>query len=145
MSIEVIRSLWTERETSFHGAHFDFDAVFFEPKPVSAPHPPIVLGGESDRALARAARIADGWMSAGTIDVEVVAERVAKLRALRDEHGAARPIEVTVLHPRPSAEQLEQLAAIGVDRVIAMPWSRGREALAGLEAFAAEAMPRVAG
>ena len=63
--VEVLRALWTEEQPSYHGRHFDFDAVHFAPRPVSTPHPPILLGGDSDHALARAARIGDGWMSGG--------------------------------------------------------------------------------
>ena len=31
------------------------------PKPVQHPHPPIHIGGESDAALSRVARLAQGW------------------------------------------------------------------------------------
>src|SRR5207302_9032038 len=31
-------------------------------KPVQKPHPPVLVGGESDRALERAARLGDGWI-----------------------------------------------------------------------------------
>ena len=36
--------------------------VMFEPKPVQKPWPPIHVGGESDAALRRAARVGDGWI-----------------------------------------------------------------------------------
>lgn len=145
-AMEIVRALWTQRETSFRGKHFQFDSVFFEPKPVSSPHPPILLGGESDGAMARAARAADGWITAGmTTDAATIEERVTTINALRAQYGATRAFEVTVLHPRPSREELDRLEAVGVDRVIAMPWNRGREALAGLEALAADAMSHAGG
>ena len=55
--VDVLRALWTEEQPSYHGRHFDFEAVHFAPRPASTPHPPILLGGDSDHALARAARI----------------------------------------------------------------------------------------
>lgn len=139
-AIEVLRTLWTEREASYHGRHFDFDAVYFEPKPASRPHPPILLGGESAGAMARAVRVADGWISAGS--VERVEEHLRTLERVRAEQGAARPFEVTVLHPRPSADDLLRLDGLGVDRVVVMPWRRGREAVEGLEAYAEDVLVR---
>jgi probable F420-dependent oxidoreductase len=139
-AIEVVRALWTEREASYHGRHFDFDAVYFEPKPRTAPHPPILLGGESEGALARAVRVADGWISAGTVDQ--VDGHLATLARLRAEAATPRPFEVTVLHPRPSVDELVRLHALAVDRVVVMPWSRGREAADGLERFTEEVLAR---
>ena len=52
--IEVLRALWTETTPSYHGRHFDFDAVHFAPRPASDPHPPILLGGDSDRVRSSA-------------------------------------------------------------------------------------------
>jgi probable F420-dependent oxidoreductase len=139
--IEVLRALWTEPEPSYHGHHFDFEAVHFAPRPVSSPHPPIILGGDSDHALARAARLGDGWMSGGVAtDVAEIEERVAKIRALREEHGATGPFEITILFPRPTPDDLAHLEDVGVDRVVVMPWNRGREAIAALEAFAETAI-----
>jgi len=61
-ALEVCKALWTETEVEHHGEFFDFDAVAFEPKPVQRPYPPILVGGESDAALRRAVRHANGWI-----------------------------------------------------------------------------------
>ncbi len=102
-----------------------------------------MFGGESDRALLRAARLGDGWLSGGVAtDIGAIEERVARLRSFREAEGATRPFNVTVLHPKPSPEEMGQLEAIGVDRVVVMPWNRGRDAMDGLEAFAEGLSPR---
>jgi len=139
-AVAVLREVWTSREATFHGRHFDIDAVYFEPKPVSSPHPPILLGGESDRALARAVEVGDGWISAGT--VEHVERHLRTLADLRERHGGTRSFDVTVLHPSPSVDDLESLRALGVDRVVVMPWQRGREAVAALETYADAVLAR---
>src|SRR5450755_4140821 len=54
-AIEICRRLWSEPSVSFHGEHFHFDDVVFEPKPVQRPTPPVIVGGESVAALRRAA------------------------------------------------------------------------------------------
>jgi probable F420-dependent oxidoreductase len=59
--LAALRALWTQDATTFHGAHVDFtDAVSF-PKPLQAPGPPVLIGGESNGALRRVARYGDGW------------------------------------------------------------------------------------
>jgi probable F420-dependent oxidoreductase len=59
--IRAWKSLWTEDRPAAHSTHVDFDNVIFKPKPVSQPHPPIWVGGESAPALRRAATLGDGW------------------------------------------------------------------------------------
>ena len=141
--IEVLRALWTETTPSYHGRHFDFDAVHFAPRPATDPHTPILLGGDSDRALERAARFGDGWISGGTAsDVAAIEATVTKLRALRARAAATTPFDITVLLPRPTVDDLARLEALGVDRVVVIPWNRGRDAIPALEAFAETAMAR---
>jgi probable F420-dependent oxidoreductase len=141
--IDVLRALWTETTPSYHGRHFDFDAVHFAPRPATDPHPPILLGGDSDRALERAAQFGDGWISGGTAsDVAAIEATVTKLRALRARTAATSPFDITVLLPRPTVDDLARLEALGVDRVVVIPWNRGRDAIPALEAFADTALAR---
>jgi probable F420-dependent oxidoreductase len=141
-AVRALRVLWTEDEPEFHGRAFSFGPVKFEPKPVQKPHPPILVGGESDAALKRAAEIGDGWYGVRHTP-ESAAVHVEKLRGLRAAAGRAElPFEVTV---SPSAETLdhatlERFAAAGVDRVVSLPWKRSREAMDALEAFAARVL-----
>lgn len=59
--IEVVRRMFTEPEPTFHGEHFEIENALNEPKPVSDPHPPIVIGGAGPRMLRVIAREADEW------------------------------------------------------------------------------------
>ncbi|HZU89940.1 MAG TPA: LLM class F420-dependent oxidoreductase [Stellaceae bacterium] len=60
--ILAMKALWTEEEAAFHGAMVDFDPVWSWPKPQQKPHPPILLGGESDYTLRRIVEYCDGWI-----------------------------------------------------------------------------------
>ena len=61
-SIEIIRSMWTEEQTTFHGNYYDVDEAHCNPKPVQKPHPPIIVGGSGEKHLLRlVAERADGW------------------------------------------------------------------------------------
>jgi probable F420-dependent oxidoreductase len=53
--------LWTKEEAQFHGEFVNFDPVWLYPKPKQRPHPPILLGGESDHTLKRVVEFCDGW------------------------------------------------------------------------------------
>ncbi len=135
-AVEVCRRLWTEEVIEHHGEFYDFGPVMFEPKPVQRPHPPIVVGGESERALRRAARVGDGWIGMSHTP-ETAAAQVARLRDFEDEVGRAdRPVEVTVMGTVAHRSDVERFAEAGVDRLIVVPWRRSRDAVDGLTRFA---------
>jgi probable F420-dependent oxidoreductase len=84
--IEVIRALWTQETSEFAGRYYSLPACRQYPKPVQRPHPPIWIGGWTDAALDRTARIGDGWYGFD-LPLDQVAERVARLRRSCEEHG----------------------------------------------------------
>lgn len=60
-AIDVIRAVWTGDDVTFEGRHFRAAGVTAHPRPVSQPHPPIWIGGNSAGARRRVAERADGW------------------------------------------------------------------------------------
>jgi probable F420-dependent oxidoreductase len=85
--IAVLRQLWTEPAVTFHGDWHALDDVSIRPLPLQRPIP-IWIGGDSDRAMERASRIADGWIAdnADPFSDEVRA-RVERLRAYLSASG----------------------------------------------------------
>ena len=135
-AVEVCRRLWTEELVEHHGEFFDFDEVAFEPKPVQKPHPPLLVGGESAAALRRAAAYGDGWIGMFHTP-DSVSERIEELRRLRDEVGRGDlPFTVSCMGPLHSDGDLAGWEQAGVDRVIVVPWTRGREAVSSMSDFA---------
>jgi probable F420-dependent oxidoreductase len=135
-AIDVCKRLWTEAVVEHHGQFFDFPPVAFEPKPVQRPHPPVVVGGESDAALRRAARRGEGWIGMDHTP-ESAAAQVARLRRHLDEAG--RPgdaLEVTVSGSVNDRADVGRWEEAGVGRLIVAPWQRSREAVEGMEWFA---------
>lgn len=128
-SIRALRALWTEEAPSFDGRHVSFPPVRFEPKPVQRPHPPILVGGESEAALRRAAVLGDGWYGVGHTP-DTAAAQVRRLQALRAEAGRdAMPFDCTVSHKGAlTADDVRRYAGAGVTRVVSLPWRRAREA-----------------
>lgn len=137
-AIGIVRRLWTEPEITHEGPHFPFEPVAFEPKPVQDGGPPIHVGGESDRALRRAATVGDGWLGMAHTPASAAA-RVERLRALAEEAGRdPRAVEVTVMGEVDASADVAAWEAAGVDRLIVTPWTRSRDAVAGLTRLAAE-------
>lgn len=60
-SLEVIRSIWTADDLTFEGKHFSARGITAHPRPISAPHPPIWIGGNTSAARKRVATYGDGW------------------------------------------------------------------------------------
>src|SRR5262249_16382477 len=82
--VEILRKLWKGGMQEHHGEFYDFDRLEMSPVP---PAPvPILVGGISDVALRRAARIGDGWIAVQHSTREL-AELIGKLNALRKEYG----------------------------------------------------------
>lgn len=84
-AILVIRSLWTQPETTFAGRHYELRDAIAEPKPRQRPHPPIWIGGKGERKTLRVvAELADAWNVIGVDPPEA-----ARLGRVLDEHCVA--------------------------------------------------------
>ncbi|HVH19139.1 MAG TPA: TIGR03619 family F420-dependent LLM class oxidoreductase [Myxococcota bacterium] len=132
-ALAVCQRLWSESAVEHHGHFYDFAPVAFEPKPLQKPWPPIHVGGDSERALARAARH-DGWI--GLVETPDAAARfVARLRALRREAGREHARFEVTLHGR-DVDVLAPWEDAGVDRLVISPWQRSRDWQDGLRRVA---------
>lgn len=130
-AVAVCRRLWTEPVVEHHGAHFDFPAVAFEPKPVQDPLP-VHVGGESPAAVRRAARLGQGWLGMHH-EPATAAGVVARLEA--ELAAAGRPagcLEVTVSGVCASPRDVAAWEEAGVDRVIVRPWERSSRAVSAM-------------
>jgi probable F420-dependent oxidoreductase len=83
--IEAMRAAWTEDRARYSGEFVAFDDVILLPKPVTPGGPPIIVGGDSQAALRRAARLGDGWYG-WWADGDLEAQ-LRKLRAELDNAG----------------------------------------------------------
>jgi probable F420-dependent oxidoreductase len=70
-TIEVLRRAWTGRRFSFEGQTLRFDRVKVTPPPARPGGPPILLGGYTSKAVVRAGRLADGYITDETGPDEV--------------------------------------------------------------------------
>jgi F420-dependent oxidoreductase-like protein len=58
--VEIVRSMWTQPETTYRGKYYETQRANCDPKPVQRPHPPIWIGGGGEQlTLKVVARLAD--------------------------------------------------------------------------------------
>ena len=64
--ILLMKELWTKEEAEFNGEYVKFEKSWAWPKPVTRPHPPIIMGGAAGpKTAAHVAEFCDGWMPIG--------------------------------------------------------------------------------
>lgn len=149
--LAVIMRLWTEDHPTFEGHYYRLADVGFAPKPVQQPHPPIWIGGNTDPALRRAARIGDAWHAAGATPEQVEAA-LPKLREYTRAAGrdpVAVPVTVrTGLRadepPDATLARLGRYRDLGVTHLCLETTFRDMDrAYATLERFATEVRPKL--
>jgi probable F420-dependent oxidoreductase len=65
-ALELFRALWTQAHPELITRRYHLHGVTFSPLPLQKPRPPLWVGGNSEGALRRAARFADGWHATAT-------------------------------------------------------------------------------
>jgi probable F420-dependent oxidoreductase len=85
--VAVIKKVWSKDTLRFSGNFVQIEQdLYFAPKPLQRPHPPIWVGGESTPALKRVVEFGDGW-HIGLIGPEAIKPKFAQLRALMAAAG----------------------------------------------------------
>jgi probable F420-dependent oxidoreductase len=86
--VDLMKAAWSdEPKVTFHGRFRDVDGLPISPKPVQRPHPPLWIGGTAPKALARAVRLGDAFIGAGSSTTQTFAKAVQTLRHELDEQG----------------------------------------------------------
>jgi probable F420-dependent oxidoreductase len=131
--LEVMKRAWTGEVVRYQGMHFLAEDVRSLPVPVTRPHPPIWIGGNSKLTMRRVIDGAQGWMPmpnpAGktargrSVALETVQD-LARLKKYLDEYAArqGRADHVDILcsatpgteDPTAILDYLRHLAEIGV-------------------------------
>lgn len=61
-SLQILKSMFTEKRTTFKGRYYTVTDAPNNPKPVQKPHPPILIGGAGEKVMLRlVAKYADRW------------------------------------------------------------------------------------
>jgi probable F420-dependent oxidoreductase len=120
--IPALRSLWQGGMVEHHGTSYDFGPLSISPTP-SQPIP-VYIGGDSDAALKRTARIGDGWIGNRIYSEDQLGELLDRLSRHLADHGRTLD-DLRVIAPigaMPSADLYRKWHERGVDGTMAAPW-----------------------
>jgi probable F420-dependent oxidoreductase len=120
-SIEILRLILGGGMVDYHGDHYSFGKLRMSPAPTRPV--PIYVGGHTDAALRRAARVGDGW-TAAMMRFDRLRATIGRLSELRAEYGRAdAPFEIqAVCVDRFGLDGYRQQAEAGVTDAIVVPW-----------------------
>ena len=118
--IAAMRELWKGPHAEYHGEFVDFPPVTCSPRPVNGSIP-ILVGGDTEVAIRRAARIADGYFP-GEGDSERLGKLIERVRqAAEKERRDPNSIEINAMFGVQMADPVagvEQMTAQGVGRIM---------------------------
>jgi probable F420-dependent oxidoreductase len=118
--IAAMRALWSGPHAEFHGKFVDFAPVTCSPRPVQRSIP-ILVGGDTEAAIARAVRIADGYFP-GEGDAVRLGALIARLREAEKRAGREPGrIQVNAIFGAQMADPVagaRQFADLGVARAM---------------------------
>jgi probable F420-dependent oxidoreductase len=129
--LEVMKTLWCDEVSEYHGDLYDLRPCRLYPKPVQQPYPPIHFGGETDAALRRVAELGQGWYTFNRVPGDL-GEPLRRLDELLAEQGRSR-VDVTLsvcpyLQPLVPG-MVDGYREHGVDRVIGLCFAFDRDSL----------------
>jgi len=137
--VEAIRTLWSTEVSSYRSEFVTFDSIRVNPKPARG-RLPVLVGGNSERALQRVADWGDGWYGFNLADVGAVRDRVETLRAMCTRRGRdVRTLDIAVALQNPRPEDRQPLQELGVAELVLVetPPAEPTAAPAWVEALAA--------
>jgi len=115
-----MRKLWAGPHAEYHGEFVDFPPVTCSPRPVKGDIP-VLVGGDSDAAIRRAVKIADGFFP-GEGDAKQLGALITRLRqAAETADRDPDSIEINAMFGSQIADPVagvEQMKALGVGRIM---------------------------
>jgi probable F420-dependent oxidoreductase len=166
-TLAAMKQIWRGESLTIEGRHFRAEGHTVLPRPLQQPHPPLWIGGNSRRAMRRAAEHGDGWLpfpaparmakrvhTAAMESEDDLAEALGYLRTLTERAGrapldiCAAPFELAYVKKLPDADHLtgaaERFAKLGIGWLILTPPARTRaEFLDGVAQLGSEVIQKL--
>ena len=148
-TLQICRQMWSDDDGAFDGRHYQLAETICEPRPITRPHPPILIGGSGERKTLRlVARYADAC-NLFAADPNEVAHKLDVLDRHCDREGRdPATVERTILYVRdPFADvdafvtEMAGYARLGVTIVDLMPTG---DPVAFVERVGNDIIPRLA-
>jgi len=114
----AMKALWTQEQAEFPGELGNFDPAWLYPKPRQKPHPPILLGGETDYTVRRVVEFCDGWFPRPRAGWEPRSAATRLREAARETGRDPASLSITVFNAPADAAALAPYREAGIDRVL---------------------------
>lgn len=115
--VEAMKQIWGADEASYHGKYVDFEPIWCWPKPLTQPHPPVLVGGHGSGVIDRVLAYGDEWMPNRVGDDEIICGRIKRLRDAGAQHGRG-PIPTTLANATTEPDVLDRYESAGVHRAL---------------------------
>ena len=110
-TVEIVRSMWTQEETTYEGKYYNLSRAHCDPKPLQKPTPPVWIGGGGEQLTLRVvARLADVSNFGGSLEEFVAKREILKGHCAavgRDEDEIRKTISSEVFIRETEAEIVE--------------------------------------
>jgi probable F420-dependent oxidoreductase len=164
--LRALKAALSGEEFTFQGTGYEALGNRVQPGPLQKPHPPLLVGGNSRRAIRRAVELADGWYpfftgeqlsatsrTASMSDETDLATGIAYLREHCEKTGREQPPQIVLgsisspgEKPSPAAliDKIGQLRSMGVSgAAIHIEGDTRAEWCDNAERFAADVLARI--
>ena len=118
--IEAMKEIWTKSKAEYHGELVNFDPIYAWPKPVTKPHPPVIVGGAFPQSARRAIRYGNGWIPiAGRSAYGDIAQLLPRFYQMAAEAGRDKAeLPVTMFGAPTNLDTLKHWRDLGIARVV---------------------------
>ncbi len=132
-ALKLMEALFTQPLPEYEGKTVRTRGFYFAPKTVQQPHPPYIIGGNTEAAMKRAARLGDGWYGLSKNLNDALA-LIKKLRAIEKGYQRAKPLEITfgTQWKGITVDDIRRLQDAGVERVLPTTELVARDSLGAL-------------
>jgi len=119
--VEALRMIWSGSHVEYHGEFVDFEPLTCTPQPAQGADIPILVGGDSDVAIRRAARLADGYFPGEGDPVRLgeLIRAVGQACEVRDRDP--REVEINAMFSAHMADPIagvDVMSGLGVGRIM---------------------------
>ncbi len=114
----AMKAIWTQEEAAFHGKFVQFDPIWSCPKPAQKPHPPVLLGGETDHTLKRVVEFGDGWLPRAVpgFDAKQTVDRLRRMASAAGRDPST--LSITVFGAPADPAVLSEYRQAGIQRAL---------------------------
>ncbi len=151
-TLEICLKMWSGEVGTYDGDHFELAETLNSPPAISAPHPPVLIGGNGEKKTLRLVAKYGDACNLLPRSPEEVTHKLGVLRRHCEDLGTEYDaIQKTTLYTGTAVmagdietfvKEMADYAAVGVEGVFVMPL--GPDPLGTTEKLVAEAVPKLA-